>query len=203
MGSKKYHNAEWLREKYHGEGLTMREIADECGVTNTTIGEWMDRHGIDKRDQSAAQRPDGKYTNREWLATQYHVKGRTLADIGEECDVGPATILKWMRKFDIPRREATDHKKKEPAAYQPTDRGYVQIKSKSDGEKYQLRVHQLVAIAAGADPHKVFSDGEYQCHHKNGVKWDNRPENIEVLSQYDHDTLHAAERERAETGEFL
>jgi transposase len=207
MGSKKYHDAEWLRDKYHGDGLTLYEIADECDVTATTISSWMDKHEIETRDQSDAQQPEGKHTDREWLAEQYHGKGRALADIGDECDVSAATVMKWMEKHNIPRRSYTDHLRKERVTIAHTSRGYVSARSRtpqdSDKQMDSVWIHQLVAIADGADPHKVFSDGDYQCHHVNGVKWDNRPTNIELLSQYEHDTLHTAERERADTGEFL
>lgn len=203
MGSKKYHDADWLREKYHGERMTMREIADLCDVTNTTIGDWLSRHGIERRDRRDAQRPEGKHTEREWLAEQYHGRGQTLAQIADKCDVDKVTIMNWMDRHDIPRRDATHHKRVSPAQFTVEKDGYERAASKNNGKFRQVRIHQLVAIANGADPYKIFSNGEYECHHINGVPWDNRPENIEVLTGSEHDEIHAAERDRAATGEFL
>lgn len=37
----KYRDGEWLERKYHGEGLTQQEMADECGVAVGTISAWM------------------------------------------------------------------------------------------------------------------------------------------------------------------
>jgi len=204
MGSKKYHDPEWLREKYHGEIMTLKEIADECGVSRTTISDWLDRHSIDKRTQKETQRlrNAGKHSDREWLAEQYHGKGRTLEDIANECDVDAVTIMNWMERHEIPRRDATQHKQEEPANHTFTPRGYERVAAKVDGKFKQAKVHQLIAIANDTDPHKVFG-GDYHVHHKNTVKWDNRPENLEVLTEADHRELHAAERERAITGEFL
>ena len=47
-----------------------------------------------------------KYRNSDWLRTQYIDRERTLIDIGEECGVSSVTILKWCRRFNIPRRNA-------------------------------------------------------------------------------------------------
>lgn len=207
MAEKKYHNEAWIREQYHDKRKTMKEIGDMCGVTNTTISEWMDKHGIEKRGQEDAQLADGKHTNREWLAEQYHGKGRSLSDMGDECGVTAATVMKWMDKYDIPRRGYSDHFRKERVNIRHHERGYVSASvrapANADNQTDMVWIHQLVAIADGADPHKVFSNGGYQCHHKNGVKWDNRPGNIDLLDGREHDELHAAERERATTGEFL
>jgi len=76
---------------------------------------------------------------------------------------------------------------------------------KVDGERehYAVGLHQLLAIAEGADPHKVFSDGAYHCHHKNGLRWDNRPCNVELKKAEQHIGDHTQERERTETGEWV
>lgn len=56
-----------------------------------------------------------------------------------------------------------------------------------------LRVHQLLAIAEGEDPHDVFDD-ETVIHHKNGISLDNRPENIELMTSSEHGRHHSEER---------
>ena len=204
MGSKKYHNADWLREKYHGEEMTLREVGDLCGVTDATIGAWMKKHGIERRNRRQAQRAKGRHTEREWLAEQYHGKGRSLKDIANECDVNAVTIMNWMERHNIPRRSYSDHLRKPKVSRIKIERGYIRLSSRRPNSNGQDSVfeHQLVAIANGADPHKVFSDGEYQCHHKNGIRWDNRPENIELLSGKDHADEHWPKRVRTATGEW-
>lgn len=52
-------------------------------------------------------------------------------------------------------------------------------------ERY-VSVHQLTAIAEGASPYKVFSNGLYETHHENRMKGDNRPENLTVLLNEEH-----------------
>lgn len=73
-----------------------------------------------------------------------------------------------------------------------TTRGYEvwYTNKKTDGTR-DVPVHQLLAINKGNDPNKVFSGNDYQVHHKNEIPWDNRPENIELLSHEDHAREHA------------
>jgi len=50
-------------------------------------------------------------------------------------------------------------------------------------------VHQMVAIADGADPSDLFG-GIHEVHHANGIPWDNRPENISVVTPASHAERH-------------
>lgn len=45
-----YHDADWLHERYHGDGATQREIAEECDVSPRAIRKWMKRHDIETRN---------------------------------------------------------------------------------------------------------------------------------------------------------
>lgn len=44
-----YRDRDWLERKYHGEGLTQREIAEGCGVSPSTIRKQMKAFGIETR----------------------------------------------------------------------------------------------------------------------------------------------------------
>nr|ADE29264.1 regulatory protein [uncultured virus] len=48
----RYRDEEWLREQYLERGQTMREIADMCGCSQTTVSKWINRHGIETRSGS-------------------------------------------------------------------------------------------------------------------------------------------------------
>jgi len=49
-----YRDEKWLREKYHGEKLSSKDIAEICDCQKSTILRWLDRHGIEKRSMSEA-----------------------------------------------------------------------------------------------------------------------------------------------------
>lgn len=200
MGSKAYHDKEWLKQQYYENNLTLEQIGDKCDVTATTISDWMERHEMPRRDFKSAQQADGKYTGKAWLVQEYVDKERTMRSIGNECGVSPATILKWLRRHGIESRTATEHLKKDTVTFVQLRRGYVRATAKRPNgvDQDYCMVHQLVAIADGADPHKVFSNGDYHVHHKNEVPWDNRPDNLELLSSSDHAKLHGQKRNCAE-----
>lgn len=76
---------------------------------------------------------------------------------------------------------ASDHARLEARAD-----GYVRWRAwDGDRERY-VYVHQLTTIAHGDSPYLVFSDGEFHVHHRSGVKYDNRPENLELVRSDDH-----------------
>lgn len=47
---KRYRNGWWLAIKYHDEGMTQREIADECDVSPRAIRKYMREFGIETRE---------------------------------------------------------------------------------------------------------------------------------------------------------
>jgi len=54
---RRYRNGWWLHRKYHEEGWTQREIAEECGVSASTVRTYMDRFGIETRDLEGENHP--------------------------------------------------------------------------------------------------------------------------------------------------
>lgn len=52
----KYHDADYLREKYWGEGLDSSDIAEECDVSPDTILKWLKKTGVGTRERNEARR---------------------------------------------------------------------------------------------------------------------------------------------------
>jgi len=59
-----------------------------------------------------------------------------------------------------------------------------------DRDSKEVRVHQLTAIARGANPYKVFSGNRWNVHHRNNCSFDNRPGNLLLVYKPDHMRIH-------------
>lgn len=132
----------------------------------------------------------GGYKDREVLNRLYWDEGLSIREIGGEFDVSGSTIRYWMDKIGIDRRDKRAATRTEFAPYSTDPLGYERWRATGFGDDVTARVHRLVAVAGGADPGDVYSESS-QTHHKNGIPWDNRPSNIEVLDEPDHKRVHS------------
>jgi hypothetical protein len=79
----------------------------------------------------------------------------------------------------------------EPLVLHQDEEGYEYFGSKWEGKNEELKLHRLLAVAEyGFD--KVAGK---VVHHKNGIPWDNRADNIEVLTRSEHGKIHSPNRE--------
>jgi len=182
--NKKYRNKSWLEQKYLEENKTSREIGSICAVDKSTIQVWLSKFDIQKNSDCQ------KYKEEDWLKKEYLDKNRRIGDISVECDVTTPTIRYWLDKFNI-EKESPVCCRFNFAGYNATDGYPTWSATGCNGDPGYLTVHRLVAIADGADPYKVFSDKNYQVHHRNGFKCDNRPANLELIDRRSHGQHHS------------
>jgi len=116
------------------------------------------------------------------LRSLYFGGGCSMQEVADHFDVSARTIQYWMDKFEIDRRSASQTLRRGPATYSVNGDGYPTWQSSYDGRNDQVYIHRLLAVAEyGFDA--VCGSA---IHHRNGLKWDNRPSNIELLDQTDH-----------------
>lgn len=53
----RYRNGHWLEVRYWEEGLTQREIAEECGISPTTVRQYMKQFDIPTREMQGENHP--------------------------------------------------------------------------------------------------------------------------------------------------
>lgn len=121
------------------------------------------------------------YKDAEWLQAEYVEKDRTQESLAEECGVSRMTIYRWRKKFDI--------QKPETAQFGMQTDDYEQWKCEvGAGSADSVTVHRLLATLKVDDLAEL--DGKH-VHHANRIPWDNRLENLEVVSPEEHGKIHA------------
>ena len=130
------------------------------------------------------------WRNEELLYDLYWCEWMTAEEVADEIGCSKRTVLVWMDKYEIPKREP--RRMAEPAYYETDHRGYERWTTDVDGTTINIQVHRLVMVANGELD--TYWDKKV-VHHRNQVKWDNRVENLEVKSVEEHARDHADERE--------
>ena len=129
------------------------------------------------------------HRNKEDLTELYIERGLSTYQCAEIFGCSNSTVLRWLHKHDIDvrpsRREGVNR-----GSYFTDRDGYERVVINDPDQTRTVAVSQVTAIAHGADPEKVFSDGDYHVHHRNTIPWDNRPENLEVVHYSEHNEIH-------------
>ncbi|GAB7018708.1 HNH endonuclease [Halostagnicola bangensis] len=132
----------------------------------------------------------------EVLKTLYWEQEMSTRDVSDKLGTSHVTIREWLNRHDLGTRQRGEAigmaRQQEGVTLYTDDKGYKRWIVTDPDKQRSVRVHQLLAISHGAEPEKVFSGGEYHCHHKNHMKCDNTPSNIELVTAEEHAQLHLA-----------
>ncbi len=120
----------------------------------------------------------------------HHEERMSLEAIGDVLGCHRQTVYYWMKKLNISRRSHSEAVargvRKRPSTYRTTERGYEVWRSSSGRSNKKVKVHRLLAVSEfGMEA----VEGKV-VHHQNGIPWDNRPENIELLTAEEHIRVH-------------
>ena len=192
--AKPWWDEEKLRRLYYDEGLSTGEISDRLGCSPTTIRETMEKFGIDRREPPDVQAQDSPWRDADLLEQLYNEKQQSPSEIAGEFNCTANTIIRWLDRHGIERRDRDEEMRralrKRPASFYTKGSGYEIWTNQFNGSLSRVYVHRLLAVSEyGSD-----SVCDMDVHHQNGIPWDNRPENIELISKEEHGRHHANER---------
>ena len=126
------------------------------------------------------------YQREAWLREKYCDDGLTLEEMADACDASISTIPRWMDKYDIERRSSwVSRSSLHPSIFTERE-GYVRAASQQD----YARLHRLLAVAEHGFDAVCGAD----VHHRNDIPWDNRPDNIRLLTRAEHAREHMNQR---------
>jgi DNA invertase Pin-like site-specific DNA recombinase len=155
------------------EGMSCSEISDEFECSSTPIENRLRENGIELNGSEFVDIQEEEL--REAVT-----ESKTVKEIAEKFDCDRSTIDRKLEKYNI-----------DPPKY------YNKKATLADINGYQAM--QCGVVGKGVLIHRLLAVSEYGfdevcnnvVHHKNGIRWDNRPSNIEVMDRTEHSILHA------------
>lgn len=116
----------------------------------------------------------------EELEEMYWENRMTLEDIAKEAGVSITTVHRRMKDRRVPTRGPG------PWTTHSTFRTNTDGNEEASGSHRSVDIHQLVMVA------EYGSEAVYNrdVHHNTKIAFDNRPDNLELLSHSEHTTLH-------------
>ena len=132
------------------------------------------------------------WQDEDTLRELYHEKRMSQQEISDhfDNDITQAGIGYWLDKLGIEKRTRSESAKirwlNEQPCFRTDDNGYELVETWLGEDLSKVLLHRLLAV------HKYGYDevcGKV-VHHKNDVPWDNRPDNIELMTAAEHATHH-------------
>jgi transposase len=167
---------ETLRILYKVRNYNKTELADIYDCHRSTIRRYINKYNIKK-----------VWEDEELMETLMEDKGFSTIEISDMFNCGQSSIGRAKLEFEL---EGNANPRKKPPHHHWDSRGYEIVCCDNGKKKRQVYIHRLVAVAE----YGIEAVKENDVHHINGVKWDNRPSNIEVISPQEHGKIHREEQ---------
>lgn len=136
------------------------------------------------------------YRNEDWLREKYVKQNLSQEEMAQIAECGQKTISRWLLKTGVKeKRKAPCGKDRENGICKtPATFGTYTFHDSEGAYEYwhggkgndMVSVHRLLAVSKyGFEAVK-----DKVVHHDNNISWDNRSENIEIMTASEHMKLH-------------
>ena len=114
---------EWIEYQFIALGRSARQLAQDVGCSGWVTQQWIKRAGLRKPrailDDPGAPQICGYgdsarfvNVNRAWLCRQYIELDKSSNQIAEELGTSAFIVCKWLKKYDVPVRNAEMRRKR-------------------------------------------------------------------------------------------
>jgi len=125
------------------------------------------------------------HQDEDTLRYLYQEKGYTQEEIGDLLGRHHSTIKYWMDKLDVDARTPISER---PPKVGVDTAGRERFASRCGGKQDLVLHHRLLMCVE----HDISEFEGKIVHHKNGISWDNRLENLEFTTRPEHQRHHRA-----------
>lgn len=99
---------ELLEQLYHGEKMSLAEIAQQFETTEATVSRWMTKKGVATRVAGVTKFIRSGCPSPEMLEDMYVRRQMSTVDMSVYFGVQPVTIVSWLRRYGIKLRSFSE-----------------------------------------------------------------------------------------------
>lgn len=162
--------------------IVRAKVDEKAYVDHDKRQELIDQLQLDDELLEQIEEQDRPYTDEEIMHTLYGEYRLPATKIQHIVEIHQSTVLRWIDKLDSVQKRPYGRKYANAVSYWTNHEGYESWKENDN----HVGVHRLLAVAEFG----FNTVAGNHVHHKNGIPWDNRPENIEVLTRGEHSAKH-------------